>query len=72
MSVVLQSTYIETVRYARVPAGPVPRHEAGAGAQAAADVVTDIACYETLPSLQALALAIVAAVVTTALFLVVL
>ncbi|MFJ7439965.1 hypothetical protein ACIQW5_20100 [Methylorubrum thiocyanatum] len=71
MSVVLQSTYIETVRYARVPAGPVPRHEAGAGA-AAANVVTDIARYETLPSLQALALAIVAAVVTTALFLVVL
>jgi len=70
MSVVLQSTYIETVRYARVPAGPVPRREAGA--QAAADVVTDIARYETLPSLQALALAIVAAVVTTALFLVVL
>ncbi|MGN7126684.1 hypothetical protein [Methylorubrum thiocyanatum] len=71
MSVVLQSTYIETVRYARVPAGPVPRHEAGAG-PAAANVVTDIARYETLPSLQALALAIVAAVVTTALFLVVL
>ncbi|MBB2962575.1 hypothetical protein [Methylobacterium sp. R2-1] len=70
MSVVLRSIDIETVRYVRVPAGSTPRDDAASrtGAQAtarpAAKVVTDIARYRTIASLQALALAAAASVVT--------
>ncbi|MGE7156410.1 hypothetical protein ACQKJ1_22070 [Methylorubrum rhodesianum] len=70
MSVVLQTIDIETVRYVRVPAGSVPHDDAATRAGTrAAGVVTDLARYQTLPSLQALALAIVAAVATTGLIL---
>ncbi|BAU92394.1 hypothetical protein MPPM_3789 [Methylorubrum populi] len=69
MSVVLQTIDIETVRYVRVPAGSVPHDAASRAGTRAAGVVTDLARYQTLPSLQALALAIVAAVATTGLIL---
>ena len=61
MSVVLQSIDIETVRVVRGAAGSGARGEvasrAGArpAAPAAATVVTNIARYRTIPSLQALA-----------------
>ena len=73
MSVVLQSIDIETLRIVRVPAGSEPRDEAasrpGAGlaGPSAARVVTNIARYHTIPSLQALALAALASAVTPAL-----
>lgn len=70
MSVVLRSIEIETVRYVRAPAGPVPRGEtaAGTGRPATAGIVRDIARYRTIGSLQALSLAATASVVTIALF----
>lgn len=73
MSVVLQSIDIETVRIVRVPAASGPRDEAvsSTGARlanpSAARVVTNIARYHTIPSLQALALAALASAVTPAL-----
>ncbi|WP_457107405.1 hypothetical protein [Methylobacterium sp. P5_C11] len=61
MTLVLRSTHIQTVRRVRMPVGLAPRNDAGR------QVVGDGYRYRSIPSLQALALAVVASVVTPAL-----
>ena len=61
MTLVLRTTYIRTVRRVRVPVGLAPRNDAGQR------VVADGYRYKSIGSLQALALAIAASVVTPAL-----
>ena len=62
MTLVLRSTYFETVRRVRVPTRPKPRND-NTGSQ----VIADAARYRTIGSLQALALAIAASLATPAL-----
>ena len=61
MALVLRTTFITTVRRGRVPVMLAPKNDAGPR------VVTDAARYRSIGSLQALALAIAASVVTPAL-----
>ena len=61
MALVLQYTSIRTARRVRVPAGLAPFNDIGPR------IVEDGACYRSIGSLQALALAIAASVVTPAL-----
>ncbi len=61
MALVLRTTFITTVRRARVPVMLAPTNDSEPR------VVTDAARYRSIGSLQALALAIVASVVTPAL-----
>ena len=61
MALVLRTTFITTVRRARVPVMLAPKNDAGPR------VVTDAARYRSIGSLQALALAVSAAVATPAL-----
>ncbi len=61
MALVLRTTFITTVRRARVPVMLAPTNDAEPR------VVTDAARYRSIGSLQALALAIAVSVVTPAL-----
>ena len=61
MALVLRSTFVTTVRRARVPVMLAPLNDAGLR------VVANAARYRSIGSLQALALAIAASVVTPAL-----
>ena len=61
MALVLQYASIRMVRRMRAPAGLAPHHNNDPR------VVEDAACYRPIGSLQALALAIAASVVTPAL-----
>ncbi len=61
MALVLRSTFVTTVRRARVPVRLVPLNDARPR------LVADAARYQTIGSLQALALATAAAMVTPAL-----
>ncbi len=61
MALVLRSTFVTTVRLARVPVRLVPRNDVGL------PPVTNAARYRTLGGLQALALAVAGSVVTPAL-----
>lgn len=61
MALVLRTTFITTVRRARVPVMLAPTNDAGPR------VVTDAARYRSIGSLQALALAVAASLVTPAL-----
>ncbi|AWN42790.1 hypothetical protein [Methylobacterium durans] len=58
MALVLRSTFVMTVRRARMPIMLAPLNDAGLR------VVTNAARYRSIGSLQALALAIAASVVT--------
>lgn len=60
MTLVLRSTYVETVSHARVPVRErLPRDGIAPG------LVTDVYRYRSIGSLKALRLAVAAAVVTT-------
>ncbi|GJE74296.1 hypothetical protein [Methylorubrum suomiense] len=61
MTLVLRTTYIQTVRRVRVPVRLAPRNDAGPR------FVADGYRYRSIGSLQALALAIAASAVTPAL-----
>ncbi len=61
MALVLRSTFVTTVRRARVPVMRAPVNDAGTR------LVMDAARYRSISSLQALALAVVASAVTPAL-----
>jgi hypothetical protein len=61
MALVFQHASIRTVRRVAVPTGLAPLHDTGPR------FVEDAACYRPIGSLQALALAIAASVVTPAL-----
>ncbi len=61
MALVLRSTFVTTVRRARVPVRLAPLNDDGL------QPVANAARYRSIASLQALALAICASVVTTAL-----
>ncbi|MEL6063039.1 MULTISPECIES: hypothetical protein [unclassified Methylobacterium] len=58
MTLVLRSSYIQTVRRVRVPVGLVPRNDAPPA------LITDAYRYKATGSLQALALAVAASIVT--------
>lgn len=62
MALVLRSTFVTTVRRARVPVMRAPSNDAGT------QVVMDAARHRSIGSLQALALAVAASAVTPALF----
>lgn len=61
MALVLRSTYIQTVRRVRVPVSLVPRNDR------VQPLVADGCRYRSIGSLQALALAVAASIVTPAL-----
>lgn len=61
MTLVLRTTYVQTVRRVRAPVGLAPLNDAGRR------VVSDGYRYRSIGSLQALALALVASAVTPAL-----